>query len=198
MRRLSLRRTAAIGATLALAACVNEPPAESHQALGTTDPGAVTASPTTTPGPALELREPAVALLSPASRAELEHAGFPFLVLGAEHASRSTVLCEEHWCSDAARFDGYLVTLYATDVWHEAATPEDLGIVADAPMVMVHGRAAREIESEDIVGLVWNEHDVAYSLEVECESAGDTHCASTEFLQQLARSLVWAHQTEAR
>lgn len=197
MRRFSLERAGAIGAVLTLSACVNAPPAETHQPLETPRPvpTAVIARPTT--DLALELREPAVTLLPPASRAELERAPFPMLVLAPEYASRSEVICEEHWCAISAHLDGYDLVVHATNVWHDAATAEDLA-QAQASAIAIRGRSGLETVNEDIRVLAWNEHDVAYSLEVECAQYTDTHCTDGTFLQGVARGLVFAHQTPAQ
>lgn len=197
MQRLTLRRAGMIATAMLLPACVNAPPAETHQPLETPQPVATTVIARPTTDLALELREPAVALLPPASRSELTRAPFPMLVLGAEYASRSEVLCDEHWCAISAHLDGYDLMVHATNVWHDAASDEDLA-QAQAGAVAIRDHSGLETINEDIRALSWNEHDVAYSLEVECADFRDSHCTDGAFLHGVANGLVFAHQAPAQ
>jgi hypothetical protein len=171
--------------------CVNAPEP--------TTPAHVDETPVTTPlvsatfGGTLRSHDPAVANLPSDSRLALAQSPFRMLLLPAEYASGSRVMTDTHWAAVSYQGGGLSISIHATNVWHDGASDEELAALPRTTGA-VHGHPAWETENEGIQSISWNEHDVAFALEVECaDPEGDPRCADAALVRDLAGRLVPAH-----
>lgn len=141
--------------------------------------------------------------LPPASRAALEAAPVPMLLLPAEHAAGSLVTSGEHWAALSYRDDALTISIHATDVSHPVVADDEL-LQLPPPESSVRGEPARVTMNEQIQSVTWSEGGpsgsaVSYVLEVECARPfDDTRCTESDFVLELAERLVPANNVPAR
>jgi hypothetical protein len=174
---------------LALSACTTTTPDRT--------PASGSVGPEARPARAL-VSSPAVAQLSPASRAELVRTPFPMLVLPAQYAERSVVMAEAHWAavswSDRDQEPLFALTVTATDVWNDLG--DDSSQVHPTPPTTdtVRGLPATTATNEGIRFVSWIDGNIAWTLDVMCfDHEHDVRCTESGFAIELANSLVPAH-----
>ncbi|AKF05980.1 hypothetical protein [Sandaracinus amylolyticus] len=169
--------------SLLLAACgraPDAPPATPAALDETADP--------LVPGPTVP--DAPSALLSPESRAALDQAPFPMLLLPAEYARGTIVTSGESWVALSYRDDALTISLHATNVAHPVVSDDEV-VTAPPPDESVRGEPARVTVNELIRSVAWTEGDVAFALEVECaRPEDDARCTERGFVLSLADRLV--------
>jgi hypothetical protein len=128
----------------------------------------------------------ALAKLTPEAQSAVTRSPVTVLVpRDAALLAAGTVMADKSWYAFHAQVNGVTIAIQGTNVVH--AYPE----VApdDGNTVLRRGRGYVTV-NEGIRTVSFNEEGVAYAVDVECGTAGDTHCASDAYVLELANGLV--------
>jgi hypothetical protein len=100
---------------------------------------------------------------------------------------RATVVTREHYYALSSRGPGMTVSVMGRRLAH--AYP---GVGPAEGRARVRGAPAFVTQNEGVWSVSWIEREIAYSVDVECESASDARCVSAAFVTSLAEGLVYA------
>jgi len=98
----------------------------------------------------------------------------------------ATVMAKEHWYALSSSRDGLSLALRGTRLAHRYPT-----IAAQRGREQIRGRPAFVSTDRRIVSVSWQQHGVAYSLDLECAAPDDRRCADSAFAIGLANALVF-------
>lgn len=131
--------------------------------------------------------------LSTASREAVGRSPVPVLVPRGAPLATGKLMVGPHWYAFSADLGGAHVSVSATRVAYT------YGVAFDVPARReVRGLAVSLTRSEGIWSASWLEHNVAYSLDLECAAVGDARCADERSVLELIRGLVYVGGEGAR